>query len=255
MRIPVFMYHALLEDGKDVYEADLHYAISLSEFESQVKYCSDHGFVITSISDVLNSNIAYNIKLTIFTFDDGHVSNYSAAKILNRYKFKADFFVNSEKIGETGFLSKQQINEMYIMGMSIQSHSHTHTYISDHEELRIKDELRQSKSIIEQHTTSVVDIFAPPGGRISSLVIRLAKDIGYIAIANSKPGYWRSEIDVYNIPRIPILASTDSEVFIKFLTQDFKLMFKLMFKYKLTRVLKLALGNKMYENIRIKVLG
>ena len=63
----------------------------------------------------------------IWTFDDGGVSFYSViAPLLEQYNLRGHFFVVTDCIGSEGFLSAEQIRELYNRGHVIGSHSASH---------------------------------------------------------------------------------------------------------------------------------
>ena len=255
MKVPVFMYHALFDQGRPLQEADPFYAISAECFNEQIEECKKAGYLITSLLEAVNSDCLDSKNICVFTFDDGHISNYLAAEILHRHGFSADFFINTANIGKENYLNEKQLKHMFEMNMSIQSHGHEHVYISD---LSLNDadfQLSNSKKILSNITGKEVTIYAPPGGRINPEVISVCKKSGYTTIANSKPGIWTDRKNVLSIPRFAVLRSTSLLTFKKWLQANRLSILKLETKYLMTRVLKLVLGNKNYERIRGSVVG
>jgi peptidoglycan/xylan/chitin deacetylase (PgdA/CDA1 family) len=254
MSVPVFMYHAVYDSIDLLIDADPFYAVSFETFIKQVELCKINNKPVKSIANVLASS-KLNKTFCVFTFDDGHISNYKAAKILNQYGYTADFFINSANIGKNNFLDNRHIQEMMQWGMSIQSHGHEHFYISDLSDEDATRQLLQSKEIIEKITQQTVNIFAPPGGRINTVIEGIAFKLGYIAIANSKPGVWNDISNTSNIPRLPILNTTDISMFEKWLCLDPLIMFKLYLNYQLKKTMKIVLGNGSYEKLRAFLLS
>lgn len=87
------------------------------DFETQMKYFSDHGY--TSISpDELYAALAGAGKLpdnpVLITFDDGYRDNYdNAFPILKKYKLKATIFVITSFLGKKEqYLTWEQAREM-----------------------------------------------------------------------------------------------------------------------------------------------
>lgn len=253
MTIPVFMYHAIYDSIETLDDADPFYAISTDVFEEQIKLCKKNNKLVGSISEVLR-NSAPNQPSCIFTFDDGHISNFKAAKTLHKYGYTADFFINSSNIGKKNFLDADQLIEMVKWGMSIQSHGHEHLYISDLVKEDVYHQLLKSKRLIESVTGQAVNVFAPPGGRINSGVKNIALKLNYEAIANSKPGVWDNASDKFNIPRLPILNATKLSEFEDWLNVKFTSIFNLYYKYQIKKIMKIFLGNNLYEKIRFFLL-
>ena len=86
--LPIIMYHGVLKNshlGK--------YVITPSEFESDMKYLSNHNYTSITMTDLIN--YVYNdgdipLKPVIITFDDGNLNNYLYGQpILQKYNMKA----------------------------------------------------------------------------------------------------------------------------------------------------------------------
>ena len=249
MLIPVFMYHAVFKDQQALQGADHHYGVKTSEFVKQIEQSITRGLTIGSLQNWLKGNDGIDTINCIFTFDDGHVSNYDAAMILAEKGFSGDFFVNSSTIGTNNFLSKSQLNDMVKMGMSIQSHGHRHVFMSDLTDDQLSEELSRSKSEIEDATNVPVTIFAPPGGRISQRVIERAQELGYESIANSQPGYLTPSTKISQIPRVAVYDAMGIAKYTEYLLCHSGVMTKDKSKYFVTATLKKMLGNRNYDRL------
>jgi peptidoglycan/xylan/chitin deacetylase (PgdA/CDA1 family) len=253
-KISVLMFHALKSENEDLKYADPHYAMSSDLFSGLITILSSNQIKIDSLRNV-SQKIDPDKNYTIFTFDDGHISNYEIAyPKLYTANCSADFFINSAFVGEKGYMSWSQISEMNNNGMSIQSHGHHHYYFDDLNTRDIKAELEISKKTIEDKIGSEVSIFAPPGGRITSEVTKIAHDIGYKMISTSVPGIWKYNTNLSNIPRLPVLKSTTKQLAEEWANQNKNEINKLVAKYYVTRIGKKLLGNTIYDRLRSKVL-
>lgn len=251
----VLMFHALHTDAV-LCNADEHYAMSVISFDDLVRRLSAQKVNIESLRNIAKKSNIDTAKFTVFTFDDGHISNYvDAFPILNKYNFSADFFVNSAYVGTEGYMNWQQIAEMHNNGMSIQSHGHHHYYFDELDKKTIIEELEISKKSIEDKIGHEVTIFAPPGGRITPLVKHIAFELGYTAISTSRPGLWTSNTSFDDIPRLPILKSTSVDRVIDWVNLDKSKVNKIRAKYYTTMVGKKLLGNNIYDKLRSAVLG
>jgi len=255
MKYPVFMYHALVLDGLELLEADPHYSITLEEFSEHINICIANGFKITSLLDFhFRSEYKSKQSLCFYTFDDGHCSNYIAAKLLKKQNFTGDFFINTSKIDEENYLTSSQLREMHEMGMSIQTHGHEHKYFSDLSEEEIVNQFVKSKNKLGEILGDEVLIFAPPGGRINRKVIKIATNNGITIVSNSRPGLFSKKGNMLDIPRIPILHNTSKIVFLNLLLNKKRLILKLQLKYYMTKIIKLIMGNRVYEKFRLLML-
>lgn len=252
--VAIFMFHSI-GDGKDIEGADPNYSYSLKNYKALlaaigpcVSLASRLAYIDQSSKDrkLVGSN-------PILTFDDGHISNYVASELLvEQNSSTADFFVNSNNVGTKNYLDWNQLREMDSWGMSIQSHSSDHIYLSDLSYTNQKKQLEFSKKTIEDNIGKPVIILAPPGGRYNDDTIRLCHELGYKHISISKPGKWRGE---YCSPRIPILRNSSKDNLLSCNDSTSLYMAKLISKYKITGLAKTVLGNNRYDLIRERLLG
>ena len=240
----VFMFHAIGSD-KELLGSDPHYSFSLDKFEQFIRQCGG----CRSLKDSISGDAAKNI----ITFDDGHISNFKAAQIINDTNGgTADFFINPNTVSTPNFLSWSQLQEMNNMGMSIQSHSLDHLYLSD---MTIDEQRRQlevSKKTIEDKLGVAVTILAPPGGRFNQETIRLCHELGYEHLSVSEPGRWSGSyiskrIAVYQNTKVKELLGCNKALSAYLINQTLK--------YRVTGVAKSVFGNRSYDIMRSKILG
>jgi len=272
-RIPILMYHAI-EDGnvpiasKSNY--DLAYATKLVEFGRQMRYLSENGYCAISLdhycASILQhcseigdaSSIVYHgipERPIIITFDDGHISNYAYAfPILHDYGFAATFFVTVKNINSSDGVDYRQLREMADNGMSIQSHTMTHPFLSDLSPEEIRWELQESKSILEENLSRQVDHLALPGGRCNSAVRKLAMEVGYQTMCTSAVGHNHLNSDLYSLKRWAMRRSMALSDFSSIVRMRHSAIACQKTRYLLLSVLKKVLGNQRYAAIRDRLL-
>jgi peptidoglycan/xylan/chitin deacetylase (PgdA/CDA1 family) len=242
-----YMFHAIgkLEDGD---WADPHYSYSDEKFKLFLKSVK----AVVSLHFAIKNELK---KAVIVTFDDGHISNYYAAKYMYENKYgTADFFVNPDHIGKPYYMSWLQLKELQSWGMSIQSHGLDHQYLSDCDDQELVRQLKESKRLIEANMDQKVTILAPPGGRFDKRTSDVAMRLGYRCIANSKPGrVWG--VSNFHIPRIAVLKNYSVEDLVAAKNPLSLLVVKLKIKYMILKIIKTLLGNKQYDKFRLKLVG
>jgi peptidoglycan/xylan/chitin deacetylase (PgdA/CDA1 family) len=187
MKVPILLYHALFECGLKKEK----YAIKEAEFEQQIRYLSAKGFQSLLLGDLFKSHAAVNNdnKSVAITFDDGNHSDFSLAfPILKKCGFVATFFITVNYIGNENYVSWANLSEMLAGGMSIQSHSLNHVFLSDLSEENIYSELNESRNILRDRLKSEIKFISLPGGFFSKRVLTVAKSIGYEGVCTSIPG-------------------------------------------------------------------
>lgn len=134
----------------------------------------------------------------VFTFDDGGSSFYNViAPILEKYKIKGVFFIATSCIGKAGFLSAEQIIDLFNRGHTIGSHSHSHKRLSELSDTEIYSEWKKSKDILSALLKSPVNTASIPNGYQSDSVLKMAKKAGYKYLYTSIPTV--KEIHKYGI--------------------------------------------------------
>jgi len=167
-------------------------------------------------------------KSVIITFDDGYMENYlNAAPILERYNFKATFFMVTDYIdSEQPFqwlewderlleqfeenrtdwlpLTREMILDMSARGFSFGSHTRSHPDLNQVDEEMALEELKGSKECLEKILAKPVTTFCYPYGELNERVKGLVKTAGYrVALAAWGPGS-SLKSDFYELGRVGV---------------------------------------------------
>jgi peptidoglycan/xylan/chitin deacetylase (PgdA/CDA1 family) len=179
------MYHALEVSPEDSAGADPHYTVALDRFSRQLALCASVGGAAVSARDWLAGKPG-----VIVTFDDGHVSNHRLGlPALAAAGASADFFVNPAQVGTPGYATWPELRQMADAGMSIQSHGLDHRhYLTELDPSRLREDLRRARLEIEEHVGHPVTLLAPAGGRTPPDLDRVAEEVGYTHVLDSRPG-------------------------------------------------------------------
>ncbi|MCD6505948.1 polysaccharide deacetylase family protein [Candidatus Poribacteria bacterium] len=252
----MLLYHSI-DPGDGKVDGDkLIYSVKLKEFRRQMEYLSRSGYDVISLDELVLHICAGEPlpkRAVIITFDDGNSSDYEyGVPELLRYGFHATFFITVRNVGIT--LGWRQIKEMAELGMSIQSHTVTHPFLSDLPPDAIRWELRESKKIIEEMTGETVLYLALPGGRYSRVVKRIAMECGYKAICTSEIGTNGPDTDLYRLRRWIVRRNTDMSEFQRIVEGDKFTELRCKTRYVLLNAAKKVLGNKSYVRLRRKLL-
>lgn len=201
-KIPVLLYHSVY---KDPGERKNRYSLSAGEFERHLKLMVSNGILCITAETFLNRDLPGKSgrQECLITFDDGFEDNYLVAfPLLKKYGLTATFFIITGRIGTPGYLNWEQIKEMSGCGMSIQSHTVTHSYLSSLADDALGHELSTSKNDIERRLSTRVDFLSLPYGNFDRTVINSAFSRGYKAVFTSRVEYAR--VGDALIPRINI---------------------------------------------------
>jgi hypothetical protein len=126
-------------------------ALSISSIENKARL----HYVSAVVSSVLKhyNTFSTSNKVVMINFDDGLKSQLIYAKpILDKYGFKASFFIICGRVGiERSSMNWQDIAELKKDGMDIESHSMTHTNLNRLSTNALKFEIGGSKECFANH--------------------------------------------------------------------------------------------------------
>lgn len=200
--VPIMMYHQVIyrEDPQSNW-------VSPQNFEWQMAYLAKHNYHVIPLSELVAATKAGRTlprKSVVITFDDGYENNYfHAYRILKKYGFPAIIFVPSDQVSNAdGYLKWEQIREMIAGGIDIGSHTRTEAYLPDLTVEQQRDEIRESKRILERNLGIPIDYFAYPIGGFSEEIKDITRGAGYKAACATNRGYDPLNKDVYELNRI-----------------------------------------------------
>jgi len=217
--LPILSYHKVDEIPRDA-RFSCNY-VWPRQFAAQLRLLRRAGFVSISLADYCahrDGLLALPARPIVITFDDGYRSNYSVAvPLLERYGFRATFFIVSDYLGRTNawdderqepLLSSEQIIAMHQAGFEIQSHTRTHARLPTLSVDRAREELAGSRAALENLIQAPVKAIAYPWGAYDESTIQLARDAGYSAgvIVRRRTNF--SDTPIFALRRIGINYET-----------------------------------------------
>lgn len=231
-RIPILLYHRVLTDvDKAINKCgdERIFAIGKDKFEEQMRLLLQEGY--TSISlDNLIEYIKGKRKLfkkpILITFDDGWKSTFdNAYPILKKHNLRATVFVSTDPSAQV-FTEKEGIDkpltheEIIQLGkdelISIQSHGISHEDLSRMSLEQLRDELTESKEILQKMTGKQVNYLSTPSTtRLTKVLKKEAAQAGYRAIACCAIGTNNKNSDVFSLKRIIVEGSFNLREFKK----------------------------------------
>ncbi len=242
------MYHALgAARGPGV---DPHYTVDMTRFSAQLALCKQLGGDGITTHEWLAGRSG-----VIFTFDDGHESNYHLGfPALAAAGARGDFFVNPEQVGTPGYATWAQLREMADAGMSIQSHGLDHSYfLTELSPYHLREDLRRSRLEIEQNVGRPVTLLAPPGGRSPPLLEYIAIECGYTHVLDSKPGRITGDKE-RTLSRLAVTSNLALQQLEAWLQRRGTAILRLQVRYSVLDLAKRAFGDEAYRSLRRRLL-
>lgn len=177
VNVPILLYHHITNG-----EPANAYSVSQAVFRDQMEYLSRNGFKTISMVDLLRSiqdGADLPQKPVMITFDDGNENVYfNAFPIMQEKGFTGIVLIIANRIKVGGFLSVEQLRNMSDQGWEIGSHGTRHIDLVK-EPQALRDEIGNSKKLIEKSLELEVTIFAYPYGKADALTMDWVKRIGY----------------------------------------------------------------------------
>lgn len=215
------MYHEVAGSRISPVGREKFFSVSASTFAHQLRVLRDAGLIGCTIADALAPNA--NNRLAI-SFDDGNVGQAARAfPALVANGMAATFFITTEWVGQSGFATWQQLREMRDAGMAIESHTHTHPFLSELSALRLRDELARSRDILAEQLGAAPTMIALPGGDAPRAELRpLFAQEGYTVIATSRWGvnFASNDETPRSIRRCTVRGEPTDDAFLSIATGD-----------------------------------
>jgi len=219
--VPVLCYHQFSETAID------KMTVTRSAFEKQMRFLKNEGYRVISLDqllDFIDFKGQLPRKAVVITIDDGWRSTYDIAyPILKEYGYPATLFVYTDLImGGAKTLDWDLIREMSVNGIDIQCHTKTHSDLNRKATQQpmgdylkgVERELTESAAVIQNKVGKKVTYLAYPYGETNSLVVAVAKKLGYRGAFTVERGGNPFFVDAYRIQR--------SMIYGDFTFQDFK---------------------------------
>lgn len=201
-RTPVLLYHGLAESEQaNTPSREQKYWLRREVFREHLNEMGCLGCRVIQLRDFWTGamDAPRSIPTAVVTFDDGLVSAYEIAyPLLADAGLYASFFINTATVGMQGFLTWPRIIEMQRAGMSFQSHSHDHIYLTRLPPDALERQLHRSKRILEDHLGQQVDFLSAPYGDLNRRILKAAQREGYKAVCSS--WNWSAR------PRTPVVS-------------------------------------------------
>lgn len=247
------MYHELKSAGRSVRQSApgyLRYVLPADGFRAQMKSLKCTSWAGVSVGEAIRFASPRTVAIT---FDDGSQTDLAvAAPILKELGFGATFYVVSEFLGKTGYLSGVEVCELRRMGFEIGCHSMTHAYLTDLNDSDLHREIADAKTQLEQILGEPVQHFSCPGGRYNRRVADKVRNSGFETMATSRTHANFNGCDPYALGRIAITRGTSGRRFAQICNGDGLWKFTLL--DSLRRSVRSVLGNRTYDRLRSHLL-
>ena len=142
----------------------------------------------------------------LLTIDDAFESFYlNAWPVLKNKKIPFILFVNTREVGKHGYMTWNQIREINKSNLgTVGNHSHSHEYLVDWEDNKIKSDLETSIKIFKKELGYSPKIFSYPFGEYSNSLKKIVSDLNFKFAFGQHSGVIDITKDFLELPRFPI---------------------------------------------------
>jgi len=210
LKIPIVNYHKI-EERSDIGIT----ARRPVDFENDLHILKDQGFQTIGFEDIQAGKIPS--KPIMITFDDGYNSfSDNAFPLLLKNNMKAVIFIPTDFIGLRNnwdvhigrftyfHMDQKQIEAVSAAGMEIGSHTCSHRYLNSMDVVTLKNELEQSKYILEEIIGKNVLSLSYPFGRANQLVASTARQFYPFGVTLKKPANFLPDSSNWLLQRVNI---------------------------------------------------
>lgn len=213
-RVVFLMYHELEIAGHNLCQSEpgyVRYTLPLETFREQMAWIKSAGWTGLNISQALRYPAAPSVCIT---FDDGCETDLiAAAPVLSGFGFNATFYLTAGFLGTRGYMSASQARALDAQGFQVGCHSMTHPYLSDLPERELKREIVEAKQRIEDILGHAIEHFSCPGGRYDQRTLQMARQAGFVTVANSQFHANSPRTSPYELGRVAMLRNLTLEKF------------------------------------------
>jgi len=175
-----------IEHLKEINNAEVEF-ISFEKFEQIIKINMDKNYLLLTIDDAFESFYL------------------NAWPILKSKKIPFVLFVSTREIGKYGYMTWKQIKEIESSNLAtIGNHSHSHEYLIDWKENKIKSDLNTSIKIFKEKLGYSPKIFSYPFGEYSTSLKKIVSDLNFKFAFGQHSGVIDPTKDFLELPRFPI---------------------------------------------------
>lgn len=206
------MYHDLTDHVDAIPPAHRPYVLEAKVFDRQMDAVARSRIPVLTVAQLSTAFPAE--PALVLTFDDGHISNHDLAlPILDKFGFKATFFVTAGFIGTGTTVSWEQIRALHAAGMEIGSHTLTHRPPSTLSDNELREELVKSRQILEDGLGASVTSISSPTGFFNPRMRAIAREVGYKALCFGRIGLVQPNTDRFSLNRIAVKRTMSFEQF------------------------------------------
>jgi peptidoglycan/xylan/chitin deacetylase (PgdA/CDA1 family) len=184
-QVPILCYHQIRDWRAKDSKGAKDYIVPVEAFKKQIQMLADSGYH-SILPDQLYAYLATGAPLPtkpiMLTFDDTDLDQFTIARpTLEKYGYKAVYFVMTVSLGRPNYMSKAQVKQLSDEGNVIGSHTWDHHNVKKYQGQDWVTQIEKPTKTLEEITGKDIKYFAYPFGLWNPEAIPQLKQRGMVA--------------------------------------------------------------------------
>ena len=189
--IRVFSFFYFSKKSKVIYYHDIDSDKKYTDMSTSIELFKKHINIIRENGYEIVNKITKPLGQIEICFDDAFLGLFVNIELIKELDIPIHLFVVSSYLEKKNYLNKEQLLLFNnLTQIKISSHTQTHQVLNIASESLLKNELENSKNLLESLLNNSVDTICYPEGKFNNRVVELAEAVGYTRQYSSLPGFY-----------------------------------------------------------------
>ena len=177
--------------SKLIFYHDIHSNKKYTVMSTSIELFKKHINIIRENGYEIVNEITEPLGQIEICFDDAFLGLYDNIELIKELNIPIHLFVISSYLEKENHINKEQLLLLNKLSqIRISSHTQTHQFLNIASESLLKNELENSKYLLEGLLNISVDTICYPEGKFNNTVVELAEGVGYNRQYSSLPGFY-----------------------------------------------------------------
>ena len=196
--IRVFSLFYFSKKSKIIFYHDIHSDKKYTYMSTPIDLFKKHINIIRERGYKVVNEITKPFGQIEICFDDSFLGLYDNIYLIKELDIPIHLFVVSSYLEKENHINKEQLLLLNdLTQIKISSHTQTHQVLNSASDSLLKNELQNSKNLLESLLNNTVDTICFPEGKFNNRVVELAEAVGYTSQYSSLPGFYFNDFLPY----------------------------------------------------------
>jgi peptidoglycan/xylan/chitin deacetylase (PgdA/CDA1 family) len=212
--VPVLMYHAVNDSNpRSIIARNL--TLPSARFEAQLRYLARRRIPTLTAGELVSAlERGEHPGGVVLTFDDGYADAATVVlPLLQRYRARATFFINSGSVGRPNHVTWAQLRTMRAAGMEIGAHGVRHLDLTTLDRTGQLYEAGHCLEKLAQYTGARPVTYAYASGAYNATTLEVMRTLGLRSGWTERFGAVHDVRNPYEMPRLRVSRDTELEGF------------------------------------------